>query len=68
MQALTPAMEGWRKRIGRIAANFEAANKDIVTKDEGQQQSGPPQVCTCSIELTNFHCHHRLPNMCRQFC
>ncbi|CAL5219305.1 g1113 [Coccomyxa viridis] len=26
-QALTPAMEGWRKRIGRIAANFEAANK-----------------------------------------
>lgn len=27
MQALTPAMEGWRKRIGRIAANFEAANK-----------------------------------------
>jgi hypothetical protein len=39
-QALTPAMEGWRKRIARIATNFEAANKDIVDdQDSGNRMS-----------------------------
>lgn len=27
MQALTPAMDQWRKRIGQIAINFEASHK-----------------------------------------
>ncbi|CAK0744020.1 hypothetical protein CVIRNUC_001515 [Coccomyxa viridis] len=38
-QALTPAMEGWRKRIGRIAANFEAANKGQASAQQQAQQS-----------------------------
>ena len=37
VQALTPAMEGWKKRIGRIANNFEAANKDTIQPQVGQR-------------------------------
>ena len=39
LQALTPAMEGWRKRIGRIAANFEAANKGQASAPQQPQQA-----------------------------
>ena len=63
MQALTPAMEGWRKRIGRIAANFEAANKvpppsSAPTQAQPRAQAGssapqaPQQVCIgCTQEV-----------------
>ncbi len=40
MQAFTPAMEGWKKRIGRIANNFEAANKETIQDgSEGSRQA-----------------------------
>ena len=42
VQALTPAMEGWRKRIGRIASSFEAANKDAAQPQPQQPLPGPP--------------------------
>ncbi len=47
LQALTPAMEGWKRRIGRIATNFEAANKDTIQpqQQDGQQASLAP-LCT----------------------
>ena len=32
-------MEGWRKRIGRIAANFEAANKGQASAQQQTQQA-----------------------------
>ena len=55
-------MEGWRKRIGRIAANFEAANKvplqsSASAQAQPQAQAGgsasqaPQQVCIASASL-----------------
>ncbi len=35
-------MEGWRKRISRIAANFEAANK-VPQQSAAPKQAQPPE-------------------------
>ena len=42
-QALTPAMEGWRKRISRIASSFEAANKDAAAQQPQHSQQQQQQ-------------------------
>lgn len=49
MQALTPAMEGWKKRIGRIATNFEAANKDAIQPQQQDGQQGSRQASLSSL-------------------
>ncbi|CAL8460708.1 g239 [Coccomyxa elongata] len=49
-QALTPAMEGWKKRIGRIATNFEAANKETIRdgSERPRQASAKPSVSSAA--------------------
>ena len=37
-------MEGWRKRIGRIASSFEAANKDAIQQQPQALPSHQPAV------------------------
>lgn len=53
VQALTPAMEGWKKRIGRIATNFEAANKDTIQPQQ-QARSGQQASLTSCCIMTPF--------------
>jgi hypothetical protein len=53
VQALTPAMEGWKKRIGRIATNFEAANKDTIQPQQ-QARSGQQASLTSCCIMTLF--------------
>ena len=48
-------MEGWRKRIGRIASSFEAANKDaiqqaapVAARPPARAQERPSHSAGCS--------------------
>lgn len=42
MQALSPAMEQWRKRISRIAASFEANKAEISTAEKQTKSAHKP--------------------------
>ncbi|BDA41934.1 hypothetical protein COCOBI_02-7320 [Coccomyxa sp. Obi] len=52
-QALTPAMEGWKKRIGRIATNFEAANKETIQdgSERSRQEAAKPSASSAAEKV-----------------
>ena len=69
LQALTPAMDHWRKRLSKIATNFEQANKAEIAKAEkrletltaqgevrqgrGLQHFCPPQAAAIVVDLSS---------------
>ncbi len=55
MQALSPAMEQWRKRISKMAASFEANKAEISTAEKQTKSANkslkPEVTCDCPPAL-----------------
>lgn len=54
MQALSPAMDQWRKRISKIATSFEVAHKAELKTAEKQGLDSKAKQVSCHRGLTHY--------------
>ena len=54
VQALSPAMDQWRKRISKIATSFEVANKAELKTAEKQGLDSKAKQVSYHMGLTHY--------------